>query len=274
MRDGGHDVAATWASVMSGFNQELLNARLAMFDLPLKTIEMQEKVNASQQKIMEGDTDDKSITSFLRDTFEYSMSLAGGDVAKATVLFEKTINEVSGPGGSMNKVAGKLKEQSDKLKLFDPKVFADQLIMTGQTEIQGRALSSLTGGDAGLATLEINRRIQEGGAAESDRINELLTLGTAGALTSDEINMAFSGDSQMFNDMILRGRGNKIEMDARKAASGETGVAAANGNQVNVGGVTVNVSGFITDDKTAQRIAQMVQAEMAKRTARTGTTTP
>jgi len=274
MRDGGHDVAATWASVMSGFNQELLNARLAMFDLPLKTIEMQERVNASQQKILEGDVSEGSITSFLRDTFEYSMSLANGDVAKATVLFEKTINEVSGPGGSMNKVAGKLKEQSDKLKLFDPKVFADQLIMTGQTEIQGRALASLTGGDAGLATLEINRRIQEGGAAESDRLNELLTLGTAGALSSDEINMAMSGDSQMFNDMILRGRGNKIEMDARKAASGETGVAAANGNQVNVGGVTVNVSGFITDDKTAQRIAQMVQAEMAKRTTRAGTTTP
>ena len=270
MRQGGHDVEATWSAVMGEFNQKLLSARLAMFQLPLQTIEMQEKVNASQQRVLEGDTSDKSIISFLQDAFEYSMNLAQGDVTKATVHFEKTIKAVSGPGGSMNKVADKLKEQTDKLKLFDPKAFADQLILTGQTEVQGRAVAALTGGDANLATLEINRRIQSGGAAEADRINELLRYGTAGAITGNDVAAGLSGDSALMDAMILKG----IQYEGYNAprSGNQSGVQAApNGKQVNIGGVTVSVAGFISDPKVAQKIAQLVAAEIAKRESRTGT---
>ena len=270
MRQGGHDVEATWSAVMGEFNQKLLSARLAMFQLPLQTIEMQEKVNAAQQRVLDGDTSDKSIISFLQDAFEYSMNLAQGDVTAATVHFEKTIKAVSGPNGSMNKVAGKLKEQTDKLQLFDPQVFAKQLIMTGQTEVQGRATAALTGGDANLATLEINRRIQSGGAAEADRINELLRLGTSGALTGNQVSAAFSGDSEVFTNILNSGRRTEIERNNARRRSGETGVAAPNGRQVNVGGVTVSVAGFISDPKVAAKIAQLVAAEIAKRESRAG----
>lgn len=269
MRKGGHDVEATWAAVMGEFNQKLLDARLAMFQLPLQTIEMQEKVNASQQRVLDGDTSEKSIISFLQDAFEYSMNLAQGDVTAATVHFEKTIKAVSGPGGSMNKVAEKLKEQSDKLKLFDPEVFAKQLIMTGQTEVQGRAIAALTGGDANLATLEVNRRIQAGGAGEADRINELLSLGTAGHLNSEQIMTAFSGDSAMMDEIITRGRTREAYSHPR--SGNQSGVQASpNSKQVNIGGVTVSVAGFISDPKVAEKIAQLVAAEIAKRENRTG----
>jgi hypothetical protein len=270
MRDGGHDVAATWRGVMSEFNQKLVAARLAMFQLPLQTIEMQEKVNAAQQRVLDGDTSEKSIISFLQDAFEYSMNLAQGDVTKATIHFQKTIEKVSGPGGSMNTVADKLMEQANKLNLFDPQVFADQLIATGQTEIQGRALAALTGGDAGLATLEINRRLQSGGAEEGDRINRLLQLGTAGHLNDDQIMMAMSGDSAMMESVLATGRMREAYAAPRSGNMHQTGVAAPNSNPVNVGGVTVNVAGFITDDKTAKRIAQMVQTEIARQRIRAG----
>jgi hypothetical protein len=272
MRDGGHDVAATWSSVMSEFNQKLLTARLAMFQLPLQTIAMQEKVNAAQQRVMEGDTSEQSIISFLQDAFEYSMNLSQGDVTKGTIHFQKTIEKVSGPGGSMNKVADKLMEQADKLNLFDPQVFADQLIASGQTEVQGRALAALTGQDSALATVEINRRLQAGGAEESDRINKLLQYGTAGRLDGDELMMAMSGDTVMMESMLEKARLREAYSHSRAGNmhGGEGGVAAPNSNPVNVGGVTVNVAGFITDDKTAKRIAQMVQAEVARQRARTG----
>jgi hypothetical protein len=269
MRKGGHDVEATWAAVMGEFNQKLLDARLAMFQLPLQTIEMQEKVNASQQRVLEGDTSDKSIISFLQDAFEYSMNLAQGDVTAATVHFEKTIKAVSGPGGSMNKVADKLQEQSDKLRLFDPQAFANQLIMTGQTEVQGRAVAALTGGDANLATLEINRRIQTGGAAEADRINQLLRYGTSGAITGNDVAAGLSGDSALMDAMILKG----IQYQGYNAprSGNQSGVQASpNSKQVNIGGVTVSVAGFISDPKVAKQIAQVVANEIAKRELRAG----
>jgi hypothetical protein len=268
MRKGGHDVAATWDGVMSEFNQKLLQARLAMFDLPLQTIEMQEKVNASQQRVLEGDTSKQSIIGFLKDAYTYSMNLAQGDVTKATVHFQKTIEKVSGPNGSMNKVADKLREQTDALQLFDPQVFADQLIATGQTEIQGRALAALTGGDAGLATLEINRRIQEGGAGESDRISELISLGTGGYLTDTDINQAMTGDQDTFTRMLIRGRGKASMAEEQRAAAGVTGVAAAPTRTVNVGGVNIEVAGFISDPKIAKKIATLVAAEVAAYQAR------
>jgi hypothetical protein len=158
------------------------------------------------------------------------------------------------------------------LNLFDPQVFADQLIASGQTEVQGRALAALTGQDSALATVEINRRLQAGGAEESDRINKLLQYGTAGRLDGDELMMAMSGDTVMMESMLEKARLREAYSHSRAGNmhGGEGGVAAPNSNPVNVGGVTVNVAGFITDDKTAKRIAQMVQAEVARQRARTG----
>lgn len=272
MRQGGHDVASTWDAVMGEFNQKLLDARLAMFDLPLKTIEMQEKVNAAQQRVLDGDTSDQSIISFLKDAFEYSMNLAQGDVTQATVHFQKTIEKVSGPGGSMNKVAEKLKKQTDALNLFDPKTFAKQIIATGQTEAQGRTIETLTGGmvTAGAANVEIQRRLHLGGAKEQERIDELLRLGVTGNLTDQDIMQAFAGDSQMFTDILKRGKANEQER-AKFANMSETkGVAAPSQRALNIGGVNVNVTGFISDKETAQKIAKIVQAEIAKREGRAG----
>lgn len=139
--------------------------------------------------------------------------------------------------------------------------------------MQGRTIETLTGGavTAGAANVELQRRLYAGGAQEAARIDELLRLGVMGNLTDQDIMMALSGDGQMFTDILNKGKTNENERARFANMPDNKGVAAPTVRQTNIGGVTIKLDGFISDPKVAEKIAQLVQAEIAKRQNRAGT---
>lgn len=278
MKNGGHDVAATWSTVMGEFNQKLIDARLAMFELPLQTIEMQKKVNASQQALLEGDTSEQSVIQFLKDAYEYSLNLANGDAVKAIDHMERTLQDSYGPGGPLEKVAGVVRAQADKLKLFDPQVLTDQLIASGKIASQGRAIESISEGQisAGAAEVQIQKLLATGGAGTATQIDNLMQMYMKGFINSDQL-MGGLTNNEALNAMVASGQQREKDVIAREkareayaAASGQPYVPTANTPSLNVGGVTVQVQGFIQDDKIAKKIATMVQEQIAKHQARSG----
>ena len=280
MRDGGVDVQATWRAVMGDFNQQLLDQRLAMFDNAIQAIETSEAVNAAQQKILEGDTSEKSVIDFLKKSYEYALDKTGGDAVAATALLDKSLSKAYGRGGALEKVADVVKLQADKLKLFDPQVLLDQVMQTGKLEAQGRAIESMTGGqvNAGEATLRLMQLYATGGATSGKQIDQLMLGALSNKITKAQLMSGLFGEGQLgtFSKLANKPAGMSGERSAaedefirnRNRATG--GMVAPDAQRVNVGGVTIPVSGFIKDTSVAKMIAEEVQKATAQYIARAG----
>jgi gas vesicle protein len=281
MRKGGHDVSATWSTVMGEFNQKLISARLAMFDLPLQTIEMQERVNAAQQKLLEGDASEQSVISFLKEAYQYSLSLAQGDATKAIDHMQRTLEKSYGPGGSLERVADVVRAQAETLQIFDPQVLVDQLITSGKIASQGRAIESISGGaiTAGAAEVQLQKLIQSGDAGTAAEVDSLMELYMKNMLSSDQLMAGLTNQAGL-TAMVEQGRARQYDMtgrdsfnDAINAATGTSNYTpqANNSQNLTIGGIEINVSGFISDKETGERIAKLVTDAIDKRQNRAGT---
>lgn len=289
MKKGGQDVGESWSQLMGGFNQSILESRLAMFDQKDTALEAQKAVDAAQRKILEGDTSEEAITGFLKNAYKYSLSQTGGDATKATALMQKQLEYAYGPGGALSTVADKVKAGADSLRLFDPQILVDQMIASGKLTAQGKAIETISEGkiSGGAAELQIQKLIAgagEGGAAMSSKIDTLMQGYMTGKITSDQLQMALFTEKGVGVDAVL-GKMNSDEglRQSRAQAQadvafqrGQTQVAGANlpaSKQVNVGGVTIEVSGFIKDEETAKRFAKEVQKYITQYGERGGAAT-
>lgn len=270
MRNGGEDVAATWDGVMGEFNQKLIQARLAMFDLPLDTIKMQEKVNANQRKLLEGDTSEASVIEFLKSAYEFALGQTGGDALAANSLMKQTLERAYGPGGSLNAVADVVRQQADKLQLFDPQVLIDQITASGKLSSQGRAIESLTQGQvsAGGAELQIQRLLygSDDTARTGKLIDEVMRMAVMGGITETELMGALSSPQAL--EAITANSAERIAAAERQRAIQQDVQASTPG--FSMGDISVNVTGFIKDASVAKQIAILVQQEIAKHQGRTG----
>ena len=297
MRDGGKDVGAAWSTLMGGFNQSILEARLSMFNEQKNTVlETQKAVDAAQRKILEGDTSEKSVTDFLKKAYEYSLLQTGGDATKATALMKDQLDYAYGPGGALTQVSDKIKAGADSLRLFDPQILVDQMIASGKLSTQGRAIETISEGKigSGVAELQIQRLINgagENGAAMGSKIDSLMQSYMQGKVTPAQLMGAlFAGDAPSAIDSLI----NTVDQNAAITAtrgeytgSGKGGIGGASrtptvsSNVPNQGiivdGVTIQVSGLIKDPGTAQMIAQEVAKAVAaydSRRGRGGTSAP
>ncbi len=104
----------------------------------------------------------------------------------------------------------------------------------------------------------------------------MLRLGVTGKLTDDQIMAALNDPTTMKSivDAAKSYEASDAALRAKQTDVQNTGTAtttpAANPGATNIGAISVNVSGFISDEKTAQRIAALVQAEITKRQNRAG----
>ena len=295
MRAGGMDVGETWKGVMGGFNQSILEARLAMFDTSKNTlVDTQKAVDAAQRKILEGDTSEESVTKFLKSAYDYALAQTGGDATAANALMEDTLTSAYGPGGALEKVSGAVSKQADALRLFDPQVLVGQMISSGKLSAQGRAIEAISGGgvSAGGAELRIQELINRSGkdgSATATKIDTIMQAYMTQQITKEQLMAALFDDSGTVMAKVIdqinsattfaKANANRTDANGRTGfGAGEKNVASNYGSKdVNVGGVTVQVSGLIKDKGTAQMIAQeVVKAVSAYETRRGkgGTTTP
>ena len=283
MRQGGIDVSSRWRQVMGDFNQQLLEARLSMFDNKITAIETADAVNAAQQKLLEGDTSEKSVTEFLKKSYEYALGQTGGDATAATALMKDTLDTAYGPGGSLNKVADVVRDQADKLRLFDPQVLIDQMSASGKLQTQGRAIETISGGKigAGVAEVQIQKLVSgagKDGAAMSSKIDKIMQAYMSGRITAEQLQASlFSSDvmGSTLGQITSQDNMNKGRVDEK----GRTGFGATSTTvtpdsaamqNIDIGGVTVQVSGLIKDKGTAEMIAKEVQKAIAEHEARKG----
>lgn len=290
MRKGGIDVGAAWDKTMGGINQKMLELRLSMFDTNKNSmIEQQKAVDAAQRKLLEGDTSEESVTKFLKSAYEYALGQTGGDAVKATALMEETLGKAYGPTGSLNKVAKVVQEQADKIKIFDPNVLVNQMIQTGQLETQGRAIEAISGGKitANQAELQIQTLIAGAGskgAAKASEIQSVMQAYMQGQVSRDDLLAAlFDASGKKMTEVHNSvksfenfANANKDRTDANGrmgfGASSTAVVPAMSSQSIEVGGVTVQVSGFISDEKTAKWLAKLIADQTAKDVGRkTGT---
>lgn len=289
MRAGGTDVAASWDTLMGGFNQSILEARLAMFDTQKNTmLETQKAVDAAQRKILEGDTSPEAVTGFLKKAYEYALLQTGGDATAATALMEETLTRAYAPNGSLSKVADKIKDGADSLKLFDPQILVDQMIASGKLNTQGRAIETISNGKigSGVAELQIQKLITgagDKGAAMSAKIDALMRGYMSGQLTEQELIASLFDNSgtvmnqniKKINTMEAQRRANENRTDANGhsgfgASSSTPAVGALTNQGIVIDGITIQVSGLIKDEGTAKMIAQEVQKAVAAYDARRG----
>jgi hypothetical protein len=282
MRKGGIDVGAAWDKTMGGINQRMLELRVAMFDINTNSlVEQQKAVDAAQRKLLEGDTSEESVTAFLKSAYEYALGQTGGDAVRATALMEETLGKAYGPKGSLNKVAKVVQDQADKIKIFDPNVLVNQMIQSGQLETQGKAIEAISGGQvtANQAELQIQTMIAGAGskgAAKAAEIQSVMTAYMQGQVSREELLAALFDASgkkmeevhskvKSFENFALQNQ-DRTDANGRMGfgASSTSVVPAMSSQSVEVGGVTVQVSGFITDEKTAKWLAKMIADQTGK----------
>ena len=278
MRAGGIDVAQQWSSLMDGFNQSILEQRLALFDIPQQMLETQKAVDAAQRKILEGDTTTEAVTDFLKKAYEYSLSQTGGDALAATDHMREMLDKAYGPGGSLESVADLIEGGADKLLLFDANKIVEQMATSGMLQTQGRAIESLTGGKISAGAAELQLRSLVGTSANpadtANLVNRIIEGAITGKLgTQSSMQYLFTKGGLEKGRAALEAYDQElINRDATRQAfgitSGET-VPYGNYAPVNVGGVTVYVSGFL-DRSSINYLAQEIGNSFTQYTERKG----
>ena len=281
----GIDVAKAYKTMIDDTNQSLVQQRLSMFDNQLQAIETQKAVNAAQRKILEEDTSTEAVTDFLKKAYEFALGETGGDALAATEFMRKHLDNAYGPGGSLESVAGLIKEGANKLKLFDAETLINQIIQTGQLQAQGRAIESIAGAagmniDSGTAELQLRALLgtSDNPAATMNQLNRLIEGGVTGRLTAEQMVTAlFGGQAGLTGGLnilaaqdnaAIAGNAGPGAWDAMVNAMvgggspGSATIPPMNMRSVQIGNITVQVSGFIKDDKVADTIARQLIEKM------------
>lgn len=267
IRDGSSGAREHIGTMMSDFNGKLIEARLAIFDLPMQFNDTQKAVDAAQQKLISGDASRESIIEFLKSDFLYSLSLTGGNAIKAAALQEKSLREATGPGGTLSAVGQSIDEIAKEIGVYTSGTdkLLQQVIQTGQLEYMGNLLSELArqkGMPISSADMQLLLGQKIGRGAESAAIvDQAFTDLISGKISiTDLVGGVTGGERDFYNLGELSKRVNTPTGTGGVVPSSDKFVVPSpEYKNVQVGGVTVQVNGIL-DDALARKIAEAVMA--------------
>lgn len=281
MRQKGMEAWDTIGPMMDDFNGKLLEARLAMFDAPLKMTEAAKAVDAAQAKLLGGDKSRESVTDFLKKDFTYLLSKTGGDALKAQALQEESFKTAFGPGGSLEGLGESVTQAYRDLGLGDYGKLLDQVITTGKLQFQAKLIANQSGISEADASMLLARNYMQNGAAGGVQNDELFRNMVLGSISGTTAVAGLSGGLDVGNTVLGAVNENRATYDAEmehlRRKSGATSTPSgyvlpsgtATTNQYNIGGATVQVTGIL-DEKMAKRIATEIARINAQAIERKG----
>ena len=263
--------------MMSDFNGKLIEARLNIFDLPMKFTETQKAVDAAQQKLLGGDTSRESIIEFLKSDFMYALSLTGGNALKAAALQEKSLREAAGPGGELSAVGEQINTIAEEIGVYvsGTDKLLQQVIQTGQLEYMGNLVSELAkqrGLDISSADMQLMLGQKFGQSAEAAAIvDQAFTDLLGGKIGVMDFLGGVTGGARDFYNLgelskNVNTPGSQRFVDEK---GGGMSIPQAEYKNISVGGVTVQVNGIL-DDNMARKIAEAVMSVQGKYAERIG----
>ena len=285
IKNKGLDATEVVGTLFDNFNQQLLEARLLMYDSWKAAATAMKDVDAAYRKIAGGATDMGSITDFLKKEFQYNLTKTGGNVYKAMMASEENLKEQMKVGGALENVAPEINKAIADLKLEDYGVLLDQITKTGElnakatlladasggllTESQARLLvaqAAATSGGTGMNAVDEGINAFLRGSVTSNQLVEGIGRGNASATLTDPGKYTYTktdGTEAVLNDA------NKTGKSAFVGGSG-VGITAPTfaGNQsMNVNNTSIAVSGVL-DEASIKKIAAAIATSQANYTER------
>jgi len=187
IKNKGLDATEVVGTLFDNFNQQLLEARLLMYDSWKAAAGAMKDVDAAYRKIAGGATDMGSITDFLKKEFQYNLTKTGGNVYKAMMASEENLKEQMKVGGALNSVAPAIQKALDDLKLEDYGVLLDQITKTGELNAKATLLSDATGMSEKEARLLIGQSVARRGATGGNAVDEGIQAYMQGKLTGAQL---------------------------------------------------------------------------------------
>ena len=255
---GGVDTAAILKTKFNEISGGIIDATLSIFDKPLSKIEAQKQVDAKQQAILSGATDEESIIEYLRAQYLYSLDTEGGDAAAALANFGKTIT-LGAERGQFGESGTAVLEAARNLGLLSPDGggATPQMMELIKPQLQAYAatVADALGRNPESVLKFLEGRISKNGLGEAKELENILNL--------------FAGGQG--------GRENAKTVLRRSLVEGgfiPPAVTQTTTGGVSVGNVEVNVSGFISDARAAAQIAAQIAAEIRKQVESSGGSAP
>jgi hypothetical protein len=301
LKSKGQQAWDTIGPMMDDFNAKLLDARLAMFDLPMQTLEAQKALDAAQNKLITGDLSKESLIDFLKKDFVYTLGKVGGDVGMAVQSQKKSLELAYGKGGALETVAAEVKGAYKELNLGDYGTLLDQIIATGKLQYQAILIAASSGGKIteAEALMNLSRNVLTGKGAESDivfknlvkgtisqeKATEYFNTGAKGTTEAGKSGLDTAAGKSVFTELERIGKIKQFYIENPNARAlppslRESGQAPVTSKQPVVapssagkattlnGGITINIT---TDVTNAKGTAEKVTAEIQRRLEKLGT---
>ena len=285
IKNKGLDATEVVGTLFDNFNQQLLEARLLMYDSWKAAAEAMKDVDAAYRKIAGGATDMGSITDFLKKEFQYNLTKTGGNVYKAMMASEENLKEQMKVGGALENVAPEINQAIADLRLDDYGVLLEQITKTGElnakatlladasggllTESQARLLvaqAAATSGGTGMNAVDEGINAYLRGSVSSNQLVEGIGRGNASATLAEPGKYTYTktdGTEAILNDA------NKTGKPALVGGPGASMPAPVfPGNQsMNVNNTSIAVSGVL-DEASIKKITAAIAASQANYTER------
>ena len=275
IKNKGLDATEVVGTLFDNFNQQLMEARLLMYDSWKAAATAMKDVDAAYRKIAGGATDMGSITDFLKKEFQYNLTKTGGNVYKAMMASEENLKEQMKVGGALNSVAPAIQKALDDLKLEDYGVLLDQITKTGELNAKATLLSDATGMSEKDARLLIGQAVARRGATGGNAIDEGITAFMQGKITGAQLTEGLGRGTALGGDGKFRfttQNGEKILNDVNKSGiQGGLGVGNAKTDvtipsspdqTVSVNNTSIQVSGVL-DDASIKKITESIALAQA-----------
>ena len=285
IKNKGLDATEVVGTLFDNFNQQLLEARLLMYDSWKAAATAMKDVDAAYRKIAGGATDMGSITDFLKKEFQYNLTKTGGNVYKAMMASEENLKEQMKVGGALENVAPEINQAIADLRLDDYGVLLEQITKTGElnakatllsdasggllTESQARLLvaqAAATSGGTGMNAVDEGINAYLRGSVTSNQLVEGIGRGNASATLSDPGKYTYTktdGTEAILNDA------NKTGKPALVGGPGASMPAPVfpGSQSMNVNNTSIAVSGVL-DEASIKKIAAAISASQANYTER------
>lgn len=284
IKNKGLDATEVVGTLFDNFNQQLLEARLLMYDSWKSAAGAMKDVDAAYRKIAGGATDMGSITDFLKKEFQYNLVKTGGNVYKAMMASEENLKEQMKVGGALEDAAPAIRQALADLHLEDYGVLLDQITKSGELNAKATLLSDASGGllTESQARLLVAQAAAVSGATGMNAVDEGIGAFLRGSVTSTQLveGIGRGNASATATDpgkyTYTTANGERVLNDANKtgksafvggAGVGITAPTFAGNQSMNVNNTSIAVSGVL-DEASIKKIAAAIAATQSNYTER------
>ncbi len=284
IKNKGLDATEVVGTLFDNFNQQLLEARLLMYDSWKAAAGAMKDVDAAYRKIAGGATDMGSITDFLKKEFQYNLVKTGGNVYKAMMASEENLKEQMKVGGALEKVAPEINQAIADLRLDDYGVLLEQITKTGELNAKATLLSDASGGllTESQARLLVAQAAAVSGGTGMNAVDEGINAYLRGSVSSNQLveGIGRGNASATATDpgkyTYTTANGERVLNDANKtgksafvggAGVGITAPVFAGNQSMNVNNTSIAVSGVL-DEASIKKIAAAIAATQSNYTER------